>query len=383
MSKVLALSALAIVGAGAVALACPFCDPIGQKTFSDELEQSDAVIIATLSRAPQAPSGNSTTLERAKFDIVEIIKGDRHLSKTTSIELPYFGEGKIGSRFLLFGVDPPKLLWSTPTLLSDKSEKYIKHVFKLPKDSLPRLQFYQDYLEDPDEMLARDAYDEFARAPYEQVIALKEHMRRDQLVAWIKDQDVPAGRRRLYLTMLGVCGDQNDADMLEGMLRAEDRKMKSGLDALIACYLTLRKEQGLPLIEELFIKNQKCEYADTYSAIMALRFHGQETDVIPRKRVIQSLHHMLDRPDLADLVIVDLARWEDWSVMERLVDLYKKADEKSAWVRVPVVRYLLVCPLPEAQAHLKECEKIDAGAVRRAKTFYPAGDAAEREQKTS
>jgi hypothetical protein len=68
--------------------------------------------------------------------------------------------------------------------------------------------------------------------------------------------------------------------------------------------------------------------------------------------------------------------------MDRLMNLYRNADEKSAWVRVPVVRYLLVCPLPEAQAHLKECEKIDAGSVRRAKTFYPAGDA-EREEKTS
>ena len=32
---------------------------------------------------------------------------------------------------------------------------------------------------------------------------------------------------------------------------------------------------------------------------------------------------MLDRPQLADLVIPDLARWEDWSVMDRLVELFK------------------------------------------------------------
>jgi hypothetical protein len=80
---------------------------------------------------------------------------------------------------------------------------------------------------------------------------------------------------------------------------------------------------------------------------------------------------MLDRPELADLVIVDLARWEDWSVMDRLVDLFKKADDKSSWVRVPVVRYLMACPKPEAKKHLEDLEKIDAGAVKRARTFFP------------
>ena len=231
--------------------------------------------------------------------------------------------------------------------------------------------YFQDFLESSDEMLARDAYDEFARAPYKDVIELREQMNHAQLVAWIKDPDIPASRRRLYLTMLGVCGDRTDADMLEGMLRSDDRKLKSGLDAMIACYLRLRGADGLALIEELYLRNKETEYADTYSAIMALRFHGEETDVIPRKRIGKSMHVMLDRPELADLVIVDLARWEDWSVMDRLVELFKNADDKSSWVRVPVVRYLMACPKDEAKKHLDDLEKIDAGAVRRAKTFFP------------
>jgi hypothetical protein len=159
--------------------------------------------------------------------------------------------------------------------------------------------------------------------------------------------------------------------MLEGMLRGNNKEHKAGLDAMIACYMRLKGEASLPLVEDLYLKNTKAEYADTYSAIMALRFHGQETDVIPREKIVKSLHHMLDRPELADLVIVDLARWEDWSVMDRLVDLFKKADDKSSWVRVPVVRYLMACPKPEAKKHLEELEKVDESAVKRAKTFFP------------
>ncbi len=80
---------------------------------------------------------------------------------------------------------------------------------------------------------------------------------------------------------------------------------------------------------------------------------------------------MLDRPQLADLVIPDLARWEDWTQMEKLVQLFKEANDKSSWVRVPVINYLRACPKPEAKKYIAELEKIDPAAVKRANTFYP------------
>jgi hypothetical protein len=219
--------------------------------------------------------------------------------------------------------------------------------------------------------LSADAYDEFAKTPFDAIQSIKADLDHDQLIKWIKNTDVPANRRRLYLTLLSVCGSKKDAPFLESLLKSTDRKQKAGLDALIGSYLTIMGPEGMPLVEELFLKDKKAEYADTYAAIMALRFHGTETDVIPRKRLLQGLHHMLDRPELADLVIVDLARWEDWTVMPRLVKLFKNADEKSSWVRVPVVRYLMACPLPEAKKALEELSKVDASAVKRAQTFFP------------
>jgi hypothetical protein len=104
---------------------------------------------------------------------------------------------------------------------------------------------------------------------------------------------------------------------------------------------------------------------------MALRFHGTEGGVLDRKKIVKSMHHILERPELADLVIPDLARWEDWTPMDRLVQLFKEANEESSWVRVPVINYLRACPLPEAAKKLEELEKIDPKAVQRAKTFFP------------
>lgn len=361
---------LVLVLVAAPVWACPFCSAVSQ-TFTEEITSMDAVVVAKLHSTSSTGEGEDRKVPRAKFEVSTVVKGQALVKAGDKIETVYFGEAKPGQSFLLMGVDPPKLSWSTPLLVSERAQAYLPRLLALPSEGAERLVFFQEYLEDPDEMLARDAYDEFAKAPYDAVKALRDRMDHGEIVGWIRDPDVPASRRRLYLTMLGVCGGPDDLPMLEEMLQSNDRKMKAGLDAMIGCYLTLRGADGMPLVEELFLGNTKAEYADTYAAIMALRFHGSEGDIIPRDRVLAALRLMLERPQLADLVIPDLARWEDWSVVEKLVQLFRDADDKSSWVRVPVINYLRACPLPEAEKHIAALEKVDPAAVKRANTFFP------------
>ena len=247
--------------------------------------------------------------------------------------------------------------------------KYIEQVAALSDTPAERLAFFQEYFEDPDQLLQGDAFNEFAKAPYTDVVQLKDKMHREKLIEWIKDDKVPASRRRLYLTMLGMCGTQDDVPMIEAMIKTDDRQVRQRLDAMIGCYLNLRGADGLPLIEDQFLKNDKSEYVDTYSAIVALRVLGQETNVIPKDRLVGSLRHMLDRPQLADLVIPDLARWQDWGSMDKLVDLFKNANEESSWVRVPVVQFLRACPEPKAKEYIDELAKIDPDAVKRTTNY--------------
>ena len=348
----------------ATAAACPFCSATAQ-TFSEELSTMDVAVIAKLVSVPPASTKAGDEIQKATFEVVSLIKGEAHIKPGEKLETLYFGDGTVGKTFLVMGVTPPKVMWSTPLPLSERAQSYLTSILKLPKDGSERLAFFYRHLEDEDELLARDSYDEFAKAPYAQVQDLKDKLNHDQILAWIKNPEVPASRRRLYFVMLGICGDEKkDAPLLEEFMRSSDRKAKSGLDALIACYLTLRGEAGLPLVNELFLANPKADYADTYSAIMAIRFHGSEGGVIEKKPLVASLHHMLERPELADLVIPDLARWEDWGAIDKLMELYKAADDKSSWVRVPVVNYLRTCPLPRAKDMLKECEKMSARELR-------------------
>ena len=68
-------------------------------------------------------------------------------------------------------------------------------------------------------------------------------------------------------------------------------------------------------------------------------------------------------------MIADLARWQDWSVIDTLATLFAEAGTDNIFVREPVVNYLRVCPLPEAAEALARCEAIDPEAVRRAATL--------------
>lgn len=108
-------------------------------------------------------------------------------------------------------IDPPTLRWSTPLQLTRAGRQYLKTVMKLTPDYKDtdeaygkRLAFFLDYLEHADDMLARDAYDEFARAPYAAVRQIKDRLDRDKLVGWLNDTTIAPNRRRLYFTLLGV-----------------------------------------------------------------------------------------------------------------------------------------------------------------------------------
>ncbi len=376
---------LAAVAVSASAVACPFCSAVSL-TFAQEIAQSQAAVIARLVEPPPASSLAPTAdgpLPKGKFEVVEVLKGGDLVAEAgltggdaAPIETIMLDERPVGTQFLLMGVEPPQLVWSSPVRVGDRAIDYLRKLGSLPEKGPERLAFFQEHLEDEDETLARDAYDEFAIAPYADVKGLKDSMNPATLLAWIENPKVQANRRRLYATMLGVCGSEADADRIGTILTGtgltpEQLEARSGLDALIACYVALKGPTALDLVDRLFLdrRDRDVPFTETYAAVMALRFLGEESDLVPRDRVLASLRLLLQEPKLADLVIADLARWQDWSVIDRLVTLFKEAQADNIFVREPIVNYLRACPRPEAAAAVAELEAIDPEAVRRAATL--------------
>ena len=385
---ILSAAVAILAGRPSAAQACPFCSAVSL-TFAQEIAQSEAAVIGRLVEPPAAASLGPRAdgpLPKGRFQVVEVLKGSELVDAAgltgpdgRPVETILLEDKPVGTTFLLLGVEPPDLVWSSPIQLSELAIEYIRALDGLAEKGPDRLAFFQAYLEHADESLARDAYDEFAIAPYEDVRGLKDRMDPTKLLAWIEDPKVQANRRRLYATMLGVCGAPADAARIGVILAGGDGvepEVRTGLDALIACYVALEGPAALDLVDRLFLDRTAADgtprnvpFTETYAAVMALRFLGEESDLVPRERVLESLRILLDEPKLADLVIADLARWQDWSVVDRLVEIFKAAQADNIFVREPIVNYLRACPLPEAQARIAELEAIDPDAVRRAATL--------------
>tara|TARA_B100000959_G_scaffold173801_1_gene181949 strand:+ start:75 stop:1343 length:1269 start_codon:yes stop_codon:yes gene_type:complete len=370
-----------LLGVTQVLYACPFCRPV-KTTFTEDINAADVAVLAELTHRPERPDPDEGEIPAADiidsykttFRIKKIYRGAEHVKVGQEVTAIYTGDTGVGSLCLLRGVQPDQLQWAPPIVLSPRAQRYVEEVLKLPQQGPERLTFFQNYLEDSDATLRSDAFDEFARADYKALHEIKDAIDHQRLLDWINDPDVTPSNRRLYFTMLSVCGQPNDKKLLKDMIVSGDENRLKGLDSLIACYLTLAGPDGLSLIEEQFLRGGifwDPEYVHTYAAIMALRFHGQESKVIPKDRLISALRIVLDRPHLADLVIPDLARWKDWKSMGRLVQMFKDSEKKSSWVRVPIVNYLRACPLPEAKEQLELLAEIDPDAIRRATTFFP------------
>ena len=416
------LAALVATREGATEVqACPFCSAT-QQTISEEIASAEICVIAKLvqpARGSDDPAhfdlaGADTGL--ARFAVQTVLRGEQEAAEIEEIEVVYFGKDEQDKSFLInaLTVDSrvpdensiPRVDWTTPLPLSSRGVHYVLQLADLPKKGADRLEFFQQYLEDKDPLLAQDAYDEFAVAPYSEVIALAGRLDRQRILQWIEDPQIGPTRRRLYLTLLGACGTASDAQRLESQLlydyqllqpgiaamaatmgctspvvgvsvideliRADVRRKRQCLDALIAAYLKLKGPAGLPLIENKFLKNSNVEYSHTYAALMALRFLGEETEVIPRERLLASMRLVLDNSQFADQVVADLSRWKDWSVLNRLVSMFK-AGEKDDWIRQPVVSYLLMASEQPGQVGksadlaLTELDQIDPDCVKRAR----------------
>jgi len=312
------------IGQQAIAMAtCPFCSAVAL-TFSEQIEQQEVAVVAKLIEKPKPPETDTFDFPDGKFEIVGVLKGKKIVNTGMTFTTQVVGVYPVGQKFLIMGQGAPDIAWTTPIKTTERVFKYLQKIQKL-------LEF-------------------------------------------IKSPKTTINRRRLYFTMLGVCGKPEDAKMLEGLIRSDSRKQQAGLDALVGCYLTLVGKEGLPLIEERFLTNEKADYVDLTNVMDALRFHATETDIISTADIVPAVRTILDHPDHADIVIEDLARWGDWTVVDKLAKRFKELDEDDNWQRVPIAAYLLACPTDEATEHIKELEKIEPEAFARASYLHNLGN---------
>ncbi|WP_339728525.1 hypothetical protein [uncultured Gimesia sp.] len=342
--------------------ACPFC-PGPSKPLTEQLSQAD---VAVLAKWVKAKTGTLEQSGNTVFEITEIVHQSEkgRLKAGTQVIINRHYPGKAGTPFLLLGTQRTRVVWGDPIEVTQASFRYITQAPDLEETTTKRLQYFLNYLEDPDQIIANDAFAEFANAPFEDITLLAKALPREKIRNWIASSKTPVPRLGLYGLLLGLCGREAEIQFMEQKINEPTQELRLGIGGLISGYLMLTGTEGLKKIEQSKFRASGVAFSETYAAMQALSFiWTYNTRQISKDRLRQSMRLLLNRPELTDLVVANLARWEDWSVMDRLMEMYGQEDYKSRSVKKAIVRYLLVA----AQGKTKSGGGPDADTVEKAK----------------
>ncbi len=348
---VFSLGTLALLGPTHVA-ACPSCGP-PQMTLSEQFAKAEAAVLA------QWVSGEMSTREKLGSTTYEILqvartpakssdsgKGDsaKGIEKGKQLSLERYRAGKKGDLVLILGsrLRSDSIEWGSPLDVTVASYNYIVEAPALDLKPEQRLAYYLKFLEHPDRMIADDAYGEFANAPYKAIAPLAKQFPHDSLRKWLMSPDVPVSRTGLYGIMLGLCGNQDDADLMRAKIMDCSQDFRLGIDGVMFGYIMLAGEQGLQEIEKSRLQNKDVAFSETYAAMQALRHMWTYADGrISKERLRTSMRLLLSRPEVADLVITDLGRWKDWSIQERLMEMYGADEYNIPSIKRSIIRYMI------------------------------------------
>ncbi|MBI5759394.1 MAG: hypothetical protein HZA46_12820 [Planctomycetales bacterium] len=361
----IALSFVALLIATSIALACDLCG-VPTPTLAEMLAQADAVVQARWigNEKGKAADDPGTTI----FEVTIVVRDKGNKLKPrdrVTVDGQLAGKkgeykfgicpprianvttdgllaGKKGDLFLLVGRQADKLEWDSPQKVSEAGFKYLVEAPALDAPPAERLAYFLRFLEVPDYFVANDAFAEFVRAPFEDIVLLTDQLPREKLRRWLVDPKVPEGRRGLYGLMLGLCGEPSDVKLLEEIIARPAQETRPGIEGIMGGYLLLAGEKGLEVIEKTKFQNRDIVTSETYSAMQAVRFlWSNGGGRFSRGRVQQSARLLLDNADFTELVVADLARWKDWSVTPKLMEMYGVLELKDARTKLAIVRYLL------------------------------------------
>ncbi len=366
--------------------ACPFCSA-PSLTLSQQLHQADSAVLIQWVGGERA-NKDEGKLGNTIYEIVKVVHDSSGTAKKGErIVVDRFRESSPGDLFLLFGTKGATVEWGSPIEITETGFNYVAQAPSKESKPTERLAYFAKFLEYPDQMISEDAYGEFANADYKDIkeVAVGKVFDAKKIRGWIANPETNATRLGLYGLLIGLSGTPEDAEFLRAKIVEPASTYRLGIDGLISGYLMLAKDKGLEVIEETKLKDKKCSFSETYAAMQAIRFMWQYGDgAIGQERLRAAMRTLLDRPELADLVVTDLGRWNDWSVLDRLMELYGKENYDIDSIKRAIVRFYLVAessgpkdpkaPVPEqvkkAKAYLAKLRKEDPKTVESAEEFF-------------
>jgi len=320
------------------------------------------------------------------YVITRIYKDEtKSLEVGKAFTLPRFIKAKRGDTFILMGQKTKKKFDWTTIQCTAACYDYTINVPSGATNELDRLKYFVKYLEYSDKEIASDAFDEIERAPESTLIQIGPHLSRDKLRKWISDPvtDTDITRIGTYGTLLGLCGNADDAEFLLRKILFFEEDFQLETKEFMIGYLLLTREKGLQVIVDEVINEAKAPFHKCFAAMQAMRFMKRNgKGLISDQQLFKAMERFLDHEKLADLVIVDLARWEDWSIIDRLYNSYDQPGINTPSTKRAIIRYLLIAKkhsektgqspdlLKKANLYFAALEKRDPKNVQKVLRYF-------------
>jgi hypothetical protein len=355
------LAALTIVWAKMTmaAAACPFCPQAGP-TYSEQLATADAVVLTAWKQSIEPRSDEDEP--RTEFAWLETVKSpNRRYGRDDVLSIPTLRNGRPGDLFLLWGHrgEAETIEWTSPLEVSEVSYAYLRQAPSPEQGpNHERLRYFLKFLESSNELIANDAFAEFSRSRFEDVLELRGELPLGKLRNWLASPDTLAIRKGFYGMLLGLCGTADDAEFLAGIVLAPPRpdQNRIGIDGMMGGYVLLTRSAGLDRLLSAKLDSSTVDDGEVFAVLNLLRFlHDFAPTTVDSEQLGAAMRRLLDIPAVTDSVIVDLARWQDWSVLPRLIEQFGQPPFDAPSTQEKIVRYVLTC---EKQSRMTSQESL-------------------------
>jgi len=366
----------ALVAATSIAgplLACPFCAGVLPSLAMRREEAAVAALGELVERQEVA----------AIYKLHVVSRGRELLGDAETVRVVTADERLPGALALLFVPSPPSeegqpLEWKVVPV-DEHSAAYFLRAPDLRTPAVERLPYFVPYLEHVDPLLAEDAFREFGHAKYDDVAAVVGQLSQERLRAWLVDPAVPPERKGFYGLAAGLAADEADRrlsiELLQRLILEPASDFRTGYDGYLGGYLVAAGEEALTFIEGHLLANPASPDGDVRHAITALRFYHEFGRGIPKERVQAAVRLLLDRPEFAQTVAVDLARWKDWDATPKVIEAIGSTGDDKVTRRM-LIGFLLSCPREDAAAavdRLRRETPEDVAAAEKYLALFGAG----------
>lgn len=361
----------ALLAVPAAAPACPFCPSAGQ-TLLGEVNTAHLIVFGTLSNAKRDPNefGKGTT----DMDIEVVVKDHEYLKDKKKVTLPRYvpPDPKKETKHLIFceiykgELDPYRGEAVAP---DSKIAAYLKGAIELKDKEMPtRLAYFFKHFDSPDWAVSGDAFQEFSNADYKDVQAAAAKFDPDQVMRMLKDPGTSIARYGLLGLIFGHCGKgEAHAKALRAFIDDPKVKQATGLDGLLAGYVLLDPKEGMAYVGGM-IQQTKEDFLVRYAALRCLRFFWEyREDVVKKADIVTAIDPLLDQPDIADLAIEDLRKWDRWEKAGKVLGLFDKPTHDVSIIQRSIIKFALAAPpnhkesaafLARMRADEKQAERV-------------------------